>query len=188
MNPEGIWKEALRGSEVAWKELYQLFGPRLYNFFLKNIGDIEVAMDKTQEVFEKLYRKKTSFIEGNLKSWIFRIAKNLLIDWWRGRKNFQVAVEEPFDIPDGQPAIDSQVIDKLDREELLRYLDEALEKLGMEERIIVGLVYLGGITISELSQIMELPLGTAKTKVRQARLKLDRFIASRCVISEFKKE
>ncbi|MBF0406272.1 MAG: RNA polymerase sigma factor [Candidatus Riflebacteria bacterium] len=190
MTPEEYWKEAQRGSESAWKELYSLFGSRLNSFFLKNTGDIEISMDKTQEVFEKLFRKKEMFSDGSLKCWVFRIAKNLLIDWWRSKQRHYSdnANIENVEIAGNEPPVDYQVIEKLDREELLRYVDETLELLEFEDRIAIGLVYLGGLTVSEYSQLMDLPLGTAKTRVRHARLQLDSRISSKCAMREVKNE
>lgn len=176
MTPEELWKEAVRGYAPAWESLYRMFGPRLYHFFLKNMGDIELAGDKTQEVFERLFAHKGDFVGGNLKTWIFRIARNLLIDWYRRRGRREVLSEDPPEVPDpGQPLEDS-VLNRLEREDLMRLVDQALDELSEDDRLVLGLVYLGGLSLPELAEVMEIPLGTAKTRTRQARLRLDRWL------------
>lgn len=177
MTPEELWKEATRGSQRAWESLYGLLGGKLYQFFLKNTSNQELAMDKTQEVFERLFRHRESFTEGSLKTWMFRIARNLLIDHWR-KKGHKVDLfgEETPEIPDDRVDVETGVLAKIQHQEMVTLIDESLPGLNEENRMVIGLVYLGGLAIPELAQVMEVPLGTAKTRVRQARLKLEEII------------
>ncbi len=179
MTPEEIWKEAVHGSQKAWNQLYALFGGKMYQFFFKNTGNPQLAMDKTQEVFERLFRHKEAFQGGTLSTWMFRIAKNMLIDEWRKRPKAEILTENPPETPDSQVSVEDGVVRKLEHEAAVKLIDEALPLLGDEERMIIGLTYLGGLSFPELAQVLELPLGTVKTKVRQARLKLDRLIGEK---------
>jgi RNA polymerase sigma-70 factor (ECF subfamily) len=182
--PEQLWKDAVRGSGEAWNRLYSLFGLKLYQFFLKNTSDPELARDKSQEVFERLFRHREAFSEGSLKTWMFRIARNLLIDHWRvkGRK-FDLFGDNPPPIPDQSVNVEESVIAKIHREDMVRLIDATLPLLSDEDRLLIGLVYLGGLSIPELSQVLEIPLGTAKTRVRAARLRLDKLLVERMQIS-----
>jgi RNA polymerase sigma-70 factor (ECF subfamily) len=180
MTPEELWKHAVHGSQEAWKEVYAFLGPKLYQFFLKNTSNPDVAMDKSQEVFEKLYNHREAFTEGNLKTWVFRIARNLLIDYWRRKgRRAECFGEDAPEIPDPLVNVEEGVINRLHRDDMIRLIDETLPQLIEEDRLIIGLVYLGGLSIPELAQVMEAPLGTAKTWVRQARLRLDRLMAEK---------
>jgi len=177
MTPEELWKEAVKGSQKAWEELYTIFGTRLYQFFVKNTSNPELAMDKSQEVFEKVFRHKDDFQTGNLKTWIFRIAKNLLIDVWRRRGKAEILSEEPApNVPDPAVRLEEEVIQRIEKNEMVDLIDDALPKLSEDDRILIGLTYLGRLTFPELAQVMEIPIGTAKTRVRQARLKLDQLL------------
>ncbi|OIP27485.1 hypothetical protein AUK22_05550 [bacterium CG2_30_54_10] len=179
MTPEELWKEAVHGSQPAWEKLYAMFGGRLYQFFLKNTSNPELAMDKSQEVFERLFRHKEAFHTGSLKTWMFHIAKNLLIDEWRRRPRADILAENPPDIADPGVRVEDEVIAKLDREQIIQLLDAALPKLPANDRIAVGLVYLGGLSFPELAKVMDIPIGTAKTQVRQARIKLDKMLTAK---------
>ncbi len=176
MTPEELWREATRGSQSAWEKLYALFGGRLYQFFLKNTSRPELAMDKTQEVFERLFRHREAFHTGSLKTWIFHIARNLLIDEWRRRPRQEVLADNPPEVADPAVRVEDWVIQKLDREQMIRLLDTCLPQLSEDDRVVIGLSYLGGLSFPELAKVMEIPLGTAKTRVRQARLRLDRLL------------
>lgn len=174
--PEKLWKEAINGNQKSWSKLYELFGAKLYNFFLKNTQNKEFAADKVQEVFLKIYRHKENFQYGTLKTWIFRIAKNLLIDEWRKSKNKEILSEIAFDVKDEVTSVEGRVLNDLDQSFFKQIIDEGMHLLPKEERLTIGLIYLAGLPVPEYAQIMEIPLGTAKTRVRAARIKLDRIL------------
>lgn len=173
MTPEEIWQEAAGGSQKAWTEVYRMFGGRLYQFFLKNTGRSGQAMDMAQEVFERIWRHRAVFQSGKLQTWIFRIARNLLIDEWRRRRRSEILVDEVPECADPQSRVETMVIDRLAREEMAKLIDASLAKVSEDDRLVIGLVYLGGLSFPELADVMEIPLGTAKTRVRQARLRLE---------------
>lgn len=179
MTPEELWREALRGHQQSWEALYRILGGRLYQFFLKNTGKPEVAMDKTQEVFERLWKHKESFVDGSLNTWVFRIARNLLIDLWRRKPRTEILAEDPPDVPDPAIGVEESVLTKLHREDMLRHIDDSLGLMTEDDRLVLGLVYLGGLSLPDLASVMEIPLGTAKTRTRQARLRLDRMLHER---------
>jgi len=173
MTPEEIWREAVRGSQQAWGDVYRLFGGRLYQFFLKNTSRPAQAMDMTQEVFERIWRHRDDFQTGRLQTWLFRIARNLLIDEWRKRGHSEVLVDELPEVVDPHSRVEATVLDKLARNEVSKLIDASLDKLSESDRLVIGLVYLGGLSFPEMAEVMEIPLGTAKTRVRQARLRLE---------------
>ena len=184
MELEVLWREAVHGSATAWERLYQALGPRLYQFFLRNTRNVDVAMDKTQEVFEKLFQHRADFDHGKLKTWAFRIARNLLIDWWRKKSRLEIPTEVLPEIPDREDDLGSSVVERLARDELIRLVDACLEELSEDDRLVLGLVYLGGLSLPELAEAMEIPLGTAKTRARQARLRLDARMGLRSALKE----
>lgn len=174
--PEELWKNAINGCQKSWNELYKLFGARLYNFFLKNTQNKEFAADKVQEVFLKVYRHKENFQYGTLKTWIFRIAKNLLIDEWRKSKNKEIVSEMAFDIKDEAIGVENEVISTISQEMLRQVINEGMLVLSQEDRLTIGLIYLAGLPVPDFAKIMEIPLGTAKTRVRAARIRLDKIL------------
>lgn len=184
ITPEELWKDARRGDQSAWQQLYGLFGGPVYQFFLRNTRNVEMAADKTQEVFLRIFKSRDAFAGGSLKSWIFRIARNLLIDEWRKSGHREVLSENLPEVADQSVPVEEEVINAIEHAQMKAMIDECLELLDEDSRMTVCLVYLAGLSIPELAEVMEMPLGTAKTRVRQARLKLDAMLCEKMQIKK----
>jgi RNA polymerase sigma-70 factor (ECF subfamily) len=185
ITPEELWQKALTGDQLSWSRLYEMFGSRVYQFFLKNTRNQELAADKTQEVFLRMFRNRESFKYGSLKTWIFRIAKNLLIDEWRRNSKKEVLCDIIPEITDSGIQVEEEAINAIEHAQMVKFIDESLDYLEETDRMAVCLVYLGGISIPELAEVMEIPLGTAKTRVRHARLRLDAILCEKMQIKRF---
>lgn len=187
MTPEELWQRALTGDQVSWQRLYELFGSRVYQFFLRNTRNPELANDKLQEVFLRIFKSREAFKYGSLKTWIFRIARNLLIDEWRKAGQKEVLCDILPDVIDAGVQVEDEVINSIEHGQMTRLIDECLDCLAPEDRMAVCLIYLGGMSIPELAEVMEIPLGTAKTRVRHARLKLDSLLSEKMQIKRLEK-
>ncbi len=185
--PEKIWQMAVAGDQSAWQRLYQIFGGKVYQFFLRNTRNPELSMDKVQEVFLKIFRNQESFKYGSLQTWIFRIARNALIDEWRRAGNREVLSETMPELIEADTRVEEEVIASIEHEQLTAMIDSCLDEMNEQERMMICLVYLGGLSIPELAEVMELPLGTAKTRLRQARLRLDAMLTEKMQVKKFEK-
>jgi RNA polymerase sigma-70 factor (ECF subfamily) len=185
--PEKIWQMAVAGDQSAWQELYQIFGGKVYQFFLRNTRNPELSMDKVQEVFLKIFRNKEAFKYGSLQTWIFRIARNALIDEWRRAGNREVLSETMPELIEAETRVEEEAIANLEHERMTIMIDACLDQLNEQDRMVICLVYLGGLSIPELAEVMELPLGTAKTRIRQARLRLDAMLTEKLQVKKFEK-
>lgn len=173
ITPEELFKQAAGGDQAAWRSVYEMFCAPVYQFFLKNTSNRELADDKVQEVFIKIYRSRKSFSYGSLKAWIFRICRNTLIDTYRQKNTKEVLSETLPDITSSETRVEDEVISAIENSQMAQMIDECLDRMNLDERMIICLVYIANLSISQLAELMELPLGTAKTKVRKARLILD---------------
>ncbi len=182
MTPEELWIDAMRGDQSAWQKIYELFGKPVYQFFLRNTRNVEMAADKTQEVFLRIFKSREVFSGGSLKSWIFRIARNLLIDERRRAGHREVLSENLPEVADHSVQVEKEVINAIEHAQMKDMIDECLLLLDEDSRMNVCLVYLAGLSIPELAAVMGIPLGTAKTRVRQARLKLDAMLCEKMQI------
>lgn len=182
MTPEELWIDAMRDDQSAWQKIYELFGKPVYQFFLRNTRNVEMAADKTQEVFLRIFKSREVFSGGSLKSWIFRIARNLLIDEWRRAGRREVLSENLPEVADHSVQVEEEVINAIEHAQMKDMIDECLLLLDEDSRMNVCLVYLAGLSIPELAEVMGIPLGTAKTRVRQARLKLDAMLCEKMQI------
>ncbi|NCB37280.1 MAG: sigma-70 family RNA polymerase sigma factor [Erysipelotrichia bacterium] len=187
MTPEELWKEAIRGDQRAWQSLYEIFGSQVYQFFLRNTRNPELAGDKLQEVFLRIFKNRDSFKYGSLKTWIFRIARNLLIDEWRKTGKREILDETLPETADSGVQLEEAVIDAIEHEQMARLIDESLDQMPEQDRMAVCLVYIAGLSIPEFAEVMEIPPGTAKTRVRHARMVMDSLLREKMQIKRFEK-
>jgi RNA polymerase sigma factor (sigma-70 family) len=152
--------------------LYRRFAGRIYGLGLVMLGNDAAAQDLVQDTFVKLWRSADRYdrSRGKLETWVLLMARSLGIDAIR-RRVLEVRTLEHLDPPveaDQAPGPDDQVI-TLDLTERAR---SAMSSLPPEQRAALELAYLGGKTSAEISDLEGIPVGTAKTRIRAALLRL----------------
>jgi RNA polymerase sigma-70 factor (ECF subfamily) len=158
----------------AYSYLYDHYSGSLYSIILQIIQQEELANDVLQEVFLNIWRKIESYdaAKGRLFTWMLNIARNASIDTLRS-KSFQNSRKNQELADNVHNSIKSQVtqtnIDSIG-------LRKTLAKLKPEHRVLVELAYYKGYTHEEIAEIESIPLGTVKTRIRNALLQLREFM------------
>ena len=158
--------------------LYQRFAGRIYGLGLVMLGNDAAAQDLVQDTFVKLWRSADRYdrSRGKLETWVLLMARSLAIDAIR-RRVLEVrtldSVERPTDVDQG-PGPDERAA-TVDLTERAR---RAMSSLPAEQRAALELAYLGGKTSAEISDLEGIPVGTAKTRIRAALLRLREMLAS----------
>jgi RNA polymerase sigma factor (sigma-70 family) len=152
--------------------LYRRFAGRIYGLGLVMLGSDAAAQDLVQDTFVKLWRSADRYdrSRGKLETWVLLMARSLGIDAIR-RRVLEARTLEHMDHPveaDQTPGPDDQVV-TLDLTERAR---SAMSSLPPEQRAALELAYLGGKTSAEISDLEGIPVGTAKTRIRAALLRL----------------
>lgn len=161
------------------------FLDNLYNMALRLTRNSEDAEDLIQETYFKAYKYYDKFEEGtNLKAWLFRIMKNSFINGYRKKQNqppesaFQ-AIEEVFE---AQVSEDAGQIKNPEEEILEQVLDEdiqqALDALRDDYRMVILLVDLEGFSYKEAAEILEVPVGTVMSRLYRGRRMLEKVLLS----------
>jgi RNA polymerase sigma factor (sigma-70 family) len=154
--------------DQAFSYLYDHYSGSLYGIILQIVKSPEVAGDVLQEVFINIWRKIESYdpLRGRLFTWMLNISRNASIDMLRskGYMNSQKNQE----ITDNVYGSDQVTQTNIDGIGLTKFLG----KLKPEQRILIELAYLKGYTHEEIAQIEDIPLGTVKTRIRNALLQL----------------
>jgi len=159
----------------AFGYLYDNYAGALYSIIKQIITDNnELASDVLQEVFINIYRKIETYdqTKGRLFTWMLNIARNASIDTLRSKsyQNAQKNQELPDNVYKGAGNQTTQMnVDNIG-------LKRVLEKLKPEHRILVELAYFKGFTHEEIAEIMTIPLGTVKTRIRNALLQLREYL------------
>jgi RNA polymerase sigma-70 factor (ECF subfamily) len=171
---EAEWiKAARQGDGGAFGCLVRKYQDRLSAGLLKICGCADEAQDVAQEAFVQAHNKLGTFAgSSTFYTWLYRIATNIAITRHRRRRKVvsleqgrQAAASEPHD--DGEHAVD-----KLLREERAQHVRIALEQLNIEHRNILVLREIEGCDYDTISRILELPVGTVRSRLHRARLQL----------------
>jgi len=178
MNEErdkNLVKRALRGDKKAFEMIVSHYQQPLLNYIGRMVGEREMALDFTQEVFIKAYASLRSF-EPRYKfsTWLYKIASNLVIDHWRKKKIPTLSMSEPLsedsvgltlDLPDEKPS----VVRKFELSELRKRIEWAMEQIPTTLRELFIWRHVNGLSYEEMAEIKNLPVGTVKNRVYQAK-------------------
>lgn len=178
------------GDCCAFDELVSVWQGPLFGFFLKNTRDEHLAEDFVQETLLRLYRNNWDYLpKGLFKGFLFRIARNLLIDHSRrtvndvlmcrarGRTNDRNGEELDLmqQMPDDLVSPDHRAIER----EVAEAVHELLLQLPEEQRQTFLLHHYNSLTLSEVADAMETSLPTAKSRLRLAKEKLRHLLTCR---------
>jgi RNA polymerase sigma-70 factor, ECF subfamily len=166
-------KTAANGDMSSFEELYKRHHRRVYSVCLRMLQDTAVAEDLTQEVFIQLYRKIGSFRgDSAFTSWLHRMTVNQVLMHFRKRAvKFEKTAEEGEESKSA-PAEDPKRIDFLDR----LALQNAIEQLPEGYKNVFVLHDVEGFEHQEVATILGCSVGTSKSQLHKARLKLQRII------------
>lgn len=168
----GLLRRCARGDEQAFAALYDATASRLYGLAVRIVRNPAMAEEVTQEAYLDLWRHSARFdpSQGSALSWMLTIAHRKAVDRVRsseaaGRR------EETYERRAQAPAFDSTAETAHAGFEATR-VRRALQSLTPTQREAVELAYFGGYTHTEVAQLLDLPLGTAKTRIRDGLIRL----------------
>ena len=170
------------GDEKAFGEVVLAYQRRVYNIAYRMLGNKEEAKDLAQEVFLSVFESiKTLREEVKFEPWLIQITVNHCRNRWkylRRRKYFQSdSLDDPIETEDGE--IPRQVYDPSDNPETLLekkmiqdLIQRGLLQLKEEQRELIVLRDLQGLSYEEIGKLFSLPEGTVKSKIHRARMEL----------------
>jgi RNA polymerase sigma-70 factor, ECF subfamily len=157
-----------RKNADAFEVLYDRHGSAAYSLAHRIVGDRSVAEDVTQEAFLSLWRSGARYdsARGSVRSWTLGIVRNRAIDALRRTSGpapkLDLDDEAVLDAQAGAELTDAEAI----RRETSRRLRGVLNELPREQSEVIGLAYFGGFTHSEIAEMLGMPLGTVKGRMR----------------------
>ncbi|TCP57861.1 RNA polymerase sigma (SigW) subunit [Tumebacillus sp. BK434] len=170
-----IVKRAQKGDRLAFAELVELYKDKLFNLGYRMLGNPQEAEDIAQEAFLRAYAHLNKYNANHkFSTWIYRIATNLCIDRIRKKKadysldaevdgieggDMYSRLKAPGDTPE-QEAV---------RNEARQEVQAAIEALPDNYRTAVILKYMHDLSLQEISEILEVPVSTVKTRIHRGR-------------------
>ena len=171
----------LKGDERAFEILIKRYLKPIYSFSYRYVGNSQDAEDITQEVFVKAWRNLKKFDQQkSFKTWIFSIAKNSSIDFFRKKKILPFSA---FENAEGNNFIIDTLVDTkpipdelFEQASIVDMLSSAMEKLSLKYRIVLSLRYNDHFNFREIAEILEESIDTIKTRHRRGITILRKFL------------
>jgi RNA polymerase sigma-70 factor (ECF subfamily) len=172
--------QAARGGDLdAFNRLVLGYQDLVYNHAYRMIGEEESADDATQNTFISAYNHLGSFRGGSFKAWLLRIVTNACYDELRRRKRRPTVPLEPLDDTGEEVESAHWMVDPIDQPEkqveqaeLQRAIQHCLDNLPSDFRSTVIMVDIQGLDYFEAAQAIGKPIGTIKSRLARARLRL----------------
>jgi RNA polymerase sigma factor (sigma-70 family) len=157
----------MAGDERALATVYERWSPLIYTLALRSLGNVADAEDVAQQVFVSAWSGRSSFDSSrSLPAWLVGIARNKIADIHSSRAKVRrindrlIAASPQLTRPDG--------VDLTDR---LLVIDE-LSRLEPEAHLVLRLAFFEGLTHSQISERLGLPLGTVKSLIRRSLVRI----------------
>ena len=176
--PRLIWR--LQHEDLAaLGELYETFKDTVYRTALAITRDEHAAEDILQECFVRLYHYAASIdAERPLKPWLYRVVVNLSYDWL-SRKPALQPLDDVLEWLSGLPNVFPSPDHRAEERELHGMVRDLIAELPMSHQAVVVLFYLENLSLEEVAEVMELPVGTVKSRLYYARKRLRDALAQR---------
>ena len=168
-------KRTLQGDKRAFEMILNKHQQPLLNYIGRMVGNRELALDFTQEVFIKTYSSLPTYQpQFKFRTWLFKIASNYIIDFWRKKKIDAFSIDQigkgdddrpPFEIPSDEPSICA----RFELAELREKIEKALDKLPSHLRELFIWRHINEFSYEEIAEIKGIPVGTVKNRVFQSK-------------------
>jgi len=158
-----------RGDRDAVTALYRRLERPLFAFLVKTLRDREAAADVLNETMLDVWRQAGRF-EGksSVATWIYSIAHHKAISWLRKRREVELDEEAVAGVADGAPAADAGIA----AQDLSQIISRLMDRLSVDHRIVLQLAYFQEFSVSQISEILDCPENTVKTRMFYARQRL----------------
>jgi len=173
--------ECLKGRTAAFGELIRRYQDRLFNTVFRLVNNAEDAQDIVQESFLSAYQSLESFKgDSQFFTWLYRIAVNTAMSMKRRRKE-TVSIETGRDANQGivephDPSESSRPSHALEQQELDVRIQQALQRMTPEHRAVLILKDMEGQKYEEMAEILQVPVGTIRSRLHRARIELKEFL------------
>ncbi len=179
MDETALIHSAQNGDLDSFNTLILHYQDSVFHTALRIIGDEDLAQDAAQEAFISAFRSISSFRGGSFKAWLMRMVTNACYDEFRRQKRRPTTPLEP-DTSDGEEMDSPRWLadpnmtpaEKSEADELEHAIQHCLDALPTEFRAVVVLADIQGMDYSEVAVASNVPLGTIKSRLARARLRL----------------
>ncbi len=175
-------ERCLQGDDSAWEAVVSSYGKRIFNLSYRYTSRRDEAEDLTQEILIRVYQNLQTYRaeSGSFQNWIFRVARNLIIDRYRQIRRYpQTGGSEELEtmnITDDKVPNPQRAAEQV---EASKFLQGGLQSLPPELKEAIVLRDLEGMAYSEMADMLKVPEGTVKSRINRGRLELAKLLIKR---------
>jgi RNA polymerase sigma-70 factor (ECF subfamily) len=172
----GLLSRISQGDEGAMAEFYRAHGRAVFGQVLLVTGERALAEEIVQDTMLAVWRGAASFRgESSVRSWVIAIARRQTRDRLRGRRLWLVDVTFLAEQPGSGPGTEAMALDRAE----LAEVREAIRDLAPAHREVLGLAFGSGLSLPEVAGVLEIPVGTVKSRLSAARGALNQILDER---------
>lgn len=161
------------GNLDAYNQIVERYQQQVYNISVRMLGSPQDAEDVTQEIFVQSWKALHSFRGANFRAWLFRIASNACRDFLRSKRSRKAdSLDAVFPEYNPIPSSTESPEDHALKEEVGQLIARQLLYLSEDQRLVVTLADLQGLSYEEIAQITNTSLGTVKSRLNRGRANL----------------
>jgi RNA polymerase sigma-70 factor (ECF subfamily) len=179
-------EKSKRGDVESFEILIKSYQTLAYNIAFRMLGNIEDANDATQDALVKVFKSIQSFQgQSSFSTWLYRIVTNTCLDELRKRKRQKVySYHNPVEMKDGEMERDvvdpsSNTEEILEKREEIKSIQDAIQALPEQHKTVIILRDIKGLSYEQISEILDCPHGTIKSRISRARLALKEIIMNK---------
>ena len=176
INEKLLLERSKAGDVAAFEILIEAYQKKIFNLAYRIVGNYDDAGDQAQEALIRIFKSIANFKEqSSFSTWVYRITTNVCLDEIRRKKNKRtLSLDEEIHFEDGemkrQIISDDPLPDEIaEREELRSIVSSAIESLPEEQRIVITLRDIQGLSYEEIAEVLDCPSGTVKSRINRAR-------------------
>lgn len=168
-------KQVLKGDQEAFGEIVEIYKDRIFSLCYRMLGNRHEAEDIAQEAFVRAYVNIESFqLNRKFSTWLYRIATNLCIDRIRKKKpdyflDAEIAGTEGLTLYSQLAATGKPPDAEVETLELQEIVQSEIMRLPDKYRSVIILRYIDDLSLNEIAEALEMPLGTVKTRIHRGR-------------------
>lgn len=168
-------KEVKKGNVQAFEDIVSFYQNKVYFICFRMIGNKQEAEDLAQEAFIRAYTNLDSFDERRkFSTWLYRIATNLTIDRIRKKKpdyylDAEIRGTDGLDMYDQLAMDEALPEEQVENLELRGYIQTEITALPPKYRSVIVLRFLEELSLQEISEVLDMPVGTVKTRIHRGR-------------------
>jgi RNA polymerase sigma-70 factor (ECF subfamily) len=168
-----------QGNQQAFNEIVSLYQRRIYKLAYGFFQDGDDAMEIVQETFIRVYEKIDKF-DGNtpFKSWIYRVAHNICIDYYRKFKKKKIESSELYEVSMSHQSIPKKPEDQVEAQNFTESVRDSIQHLSKKQKVVFVMKHYNGLKYHEISSSLNISVGTVKSLYHRAVQSLKKNILS----------